>query len=82
MPNYIYGCGPFQDIRPGILVFWAFGRGYEPLLTATLLKNLYIIKFKNARYLYVIYIHFMSQIAKARYSAECRFNGPVDLWLC
>jgi hypothetical protein len=33
MPNYIYGCGPFQDIRPGILVFWAFGRGYEPLLT-------------------------------------------------
>jgi hypothetical protein len=33
MPSYIYGCGSFQDIRPGILVFWAFGRGYEPLLT-------------------------------------------------
>jgi hypothetical protein len=33
MPNYIYSCSSFQDIRLGILVFWAFGRGYEPLLT-------------------------------------------------
>jgi hypothetical protein len=33
MPSYIYGCGSFQDECPGILVFWAFGRGYEPLLT-------------------------------------------------
>jgi hypothetical protein len=32
MPSYIYGCGSFQNIRPGILVFWAFGREYEPLL--------------------------------------------------
>jgi hypothetical protein len=39
MPNYIYGCGPFQDIRPGILVFWAFGRGYEPLLTIILCRS-------------------------------------------
>jgi hypothetical protein len=35
MPSYIYGCGSFQDIRPGILVFWPFGRGYEPRLDIT-----------------------------------------------
>jgi hypothetical protein len=28
MPSYIYDCGSFQDIRSGILVFWAFDRGY------------------------------------------------------
>jgi hypothetical protein len=32
MPSYIYGCGSFQDECPGILVFWPFGRGYEPRL--------------------------------------------------
>jgi hypothetical protein len=42
MPSYIYGCGSFQDIRPRILVFWAFGRGYEPLLIS-LIKLIIII---------------------------------------
>jgi hypothetical protein len=32
MPSYIYDCGSFQDIRPGMRVFWPFGRGYEPRL--------------------------------------------------
>ena len=31
--NYIYGCGSYCEQSRSVLIFWAFGLGYEPRFT-------------------------------------------------